>query len=125
MVIMFPAAEFFMIWKSPLVLDKFDITLGVQWLRSLGPIFWDFSKLAMSFWWCDHQATLHGDISSTARPNLATCDGQELLPCLLEEFGTLFVEPRGLPPSGHCDHQIHLLAGSGPVVVRPYRYPTV
>ncbi|CAL2271884.1 unnamed protein product [Prunus armeniaca] len=27
-----------------------DIVLGVQWLRTLGPILWDFERLTMKFW---------------------------------------------------------------------------
>ena len=42
---------------------------------------------------------------------------------LLEDFPDLFEDPSGLPPSRSCDHRIPLLPGSGPVVVRPYRYP--
>jgi hypothetical protein len=33
-----------------LPLVGFDIVLGVQWLRSLGPILWNFSTLSMEFW---------------------------------------------------------------------------
>jgi hypothetical protein len=33
-----------------LPLDGFDIVLGVQWLRTLGPILWDFDDLKMMFW---------------------------------------------------------------------------
>jgi len=31
-------------------LDGFDLVLGVHWLRSLGPITWNFDTLSMSFW---------------------------------------------------------------------------
>lgn len=41
---------------------------------------------------------------------------------LLEEFAVVFQEPRGLPPKRPHEHVIHLLAGQGPVNVRPYRY---
>jgi len=33
-----------------LALDGFDVVLGVQWLKTLGPITWDFSNLSMAFW---------------------------------------------------------------------------
>jgi hypothetical protein len=33
-----------------LPLTGFDVILGVQWLRSLGPILWNFSALSMEFW---------------------------------------------------------------------------
>jgi hypothetical protein len=36
-------------------LDGFDIVLGVQWLRSLGPILWDFDRCHMSSWRINHQ----------------------------------------------------------------------
>jgi len=32
-------------------LGGFDLVLGVQWLRSLGPIVWDFDALSMAFWY--------------------------------------------------------------------------
>jgi hypothetical protein len=34
-----------------LTLEGCDIVLGVQWLRTLGPIIWDFLQLTMSFSW--------------------------------------------------------------------------
>ena len=35
----------------------------------------------------------------------------------------MFGELRGLPPRRSQDHRIPLLPGSGPVSVKPYRYP--
>jgi hypothetical protein len=32
-----------------LPLEGFDLILGVQWLKSLGPIVWDFAALSMAF----------------------------------------------------------------------------
>lgn len=42
---------------------------------------------------------------------------------LLTQFTTLFEEPHSLPPSRLTDHHIHLHPNSGPINVRPYRYP--
>jgi hypothetical protein len=41
---------------------------------------------------------------------------------LLRQHGAIFDEPTGLPPARPYDHHIHLLPGTAPVVVRPYRY---
>jgi hypothetical protein len=32
-----------------LPLEGFDVILGVQWLKSLGPIAWDFVALSMAY----------------------------------------------------------------------------
>jgi hypothetical protein len=42
---------------------------------------------------------------------------------LIDQFGILFEEPQGLPPSRACDHAIPLIPGARPVNIRPYRYP--
>nr|GMD72711.1 Transposon Ty3-G Gag-Pol polyprotein [Ipomoea batatas] len=42
---------------------------------------------------------------------------------LILSFSTIFQPPRDLPPHRDLDHRIHLLPGSKPVNVRPYRYP--
>jgi hypothetical protein len=41
---------------------------------------------------------------------------------LLRQHGAIFDEPIGLPPARPYDHRIHLLPGTAPVVVWPYRY---
>ncbi|KAL1534405.1 hypothetical protein AAHA92_30586 [Salvia divinorum] len=42
---------------------------------------------------------------------------------VLHAHSTVFQLPTGLPPARQFDHRIHLLPGSKPVNVRPYRYP--
>ena len=54
---------------------------------------------------------------------VCTSSDQPLLDRLLLQFGSVFDEPRGLPPARRYDHRIHLLPGTAPVAVRPYRYP--
>lgn len=42
---------------------------------------------------------------------------------IVHQFQSVFVPPKGLPPSRFCDHKIPLIEGAKPVSVRPYRYP--
>lgn len=42
---------------------------------------------------------------------------------VLESFGEVFKMPEGMPPLRPFDHRVHLLPGTPPVNVRPYRYP--
>jgi hypothetical protein len=46
-----------------------------------------------------------------------------MLDRLLQHHVAIFEEPQGLPPARPYDHRIHLLPGTAPVAVRPYRYP--
>lgn len=46
-----------------------------------------------------------------------------LLASLLQQFSSIFSVPQSLPPHRSQDHHIHLLPGSNPINVRPYRYP--
>ena len=54
---------------------------------------------------------------------IVAAPSQPLLDQLLEQFEPVFAVPQGLPPMRLYDHRIHLLPGTAPVVVRPYRYP--
>ncbi|KAL4324350.1 hypothetical protein GQ457_11G020520 [Hibiscus cannabinus] len=76
-------------------LEGVDVILGVKWLCTLGPILWDFNSLTMKF----------------------VVNGKEII------WQGQLPEPSGLPPNRGCDHRIPLKPGSGPIVVRPYRYP--
>ncbi|KAF8389533.1 hypothetical protein HHK36_024048 [Tetracentron sinense] len=126
-----------------------DVVLGAYWLRTLGPILWDFSRLQMQFTYKGEYCTLKG--MKDAQNGVATnhciehmirkrssgllvhlfntsihmdrheepADLQELLTA----FTDVFAEPNGLPPNRSKDHRIELLPNSCPVSVRPYRYP--
>jgi hypothetical protein len=103
-------------------LGGFDIVLGCEWLRTLGPILWDLNVLSMAFWRHDHRVQWFG-VNARPSPGLSALATDALLSLLLEEFQDLFSTPLGLPPPRAFDHRIHLLPGSLPVAVRPYRYP--
>ncbi|XP_042952144.1 uncharacterized protein K02A2.6-like [Carya illinoinensis] len=122
-----------------------DVVLGVQWLETLGPITWDFSKLLMSFRQEGKLIELQG---LRLKPSVVedghkmpkgkgvllqimavTEGGKEQIKLeadvtqVLEEFQGVFNEPKGLPPPRNHDHQIVLKEGTQPTANRPYRYP--
>ncbi|KAF5454428.1 hypothetical protein F2P56_024094 [Juglans regia] len=127
-----------------------DIVLGVQWLETLGPIMWDFSKLLMSFMWKGKTIEFKGlklspsvveDSEKTLKATIAKgkgmflqimCEKGEETDCekmeeqfseLLEGFCEVFNESQGLPPPRNHDHHIILKEGTQPITNRPYRYP--
>jgi hypothetical protein len=97
--------------------STWSYVLGVQWLRSLGPILWNFSKLAMEFWHQGHR------VHWTGIGGQQLLDSRPVLDALLISYSDIFTEPQGLPPPRYHDHHIRLLPGTTPVAVRPYRYP--
>jgi hypothetical protein len=108
-------------------LGCFDFILSVDFLRTLGPITWDFDERTLAFqrdgqsvvW---HAAPEPGTPRPAAVVTAATAE-QPMLDRLLEHHAAIFEEPQGLPPAHPYDHRIHLLSGTAPVAVRPYRYP--
>jgi len=127
-----------------------NVVLGVQWLKSLGPILTDYNSLCMQFIYEGRIITLQGDKEFTLNPitssqfrgmsqtketglychiSLIETDSitsQNFHPDiqkLLTKFASLFQQPNTLPPERETDHHIHLLPHLAPVNVRPYRYP--
>jgi hypothetical protein len=119
--------EAFSISCFGITLGSFDLILGYDFLRALGPILWDFERHRMTFTRGGHRVMWLGvGASADTEPAVRaaiTPVGRPLLDCLLEQFRSIFEEPRGLPPARPYDHRIHLLPGTAPVAVRPYRYP--
>jgi hypothetical protein len=103
-------------------LGEYEVVLKYQWLRTLGPILWDFDKLSMPFWRLDRQVHWQG-LNAPAGAHLRALDNSDLLKLLIAEFAAIFAEPQGLPPPRCAGHRIHLLPRTPPVAVRPYRYP--
>lgn len=112
-------------------LDCYDMVLGVSFLRTLGPILWDFDDLCMTFWRSGKRVLWKGvgstrwDIPSTSRLHSVQKSETSLLDRLLESYSDVFEPPTGLPPQRSCDHMIHLLPDALPVAVRPYTYPQI
>lgn len=126
-----------------------DAVFGAQWLRTVGPIVLDFSKLQMRFHIEDKEVVLQG--MSTPKSKIINAEemSRELrkkkqgvllqlyslsmkdphvninpqLQPILTSYKDAFEEPKGLPPPRSQDHKIPLVLGSRPVGFRPYRYP--
>jgi hypothetical protein len=107
-------------------LGGFDFILGADFLRTLGPVLWDLDAMTVSFLHRGTRVQWQGVHPAAPQPHaavVAATDQQPMLDVLLEQQGAIFSEPTGLPPPRPYDHRIHLLPGTEPVAVRPYRYP--
>ena len=133
-----------------LPLEGYEAVLGTQWLRALGEILWNFSKMTMRFnisgkeillkgltrpkdkvvadtiLWRNAKKPATGAFLQLDVVREVAVDKSQLMPEvqeLLDAFSDLFEEPIGLPPTRVQDHRIPLQPGSGPVCTKPYRYP--
>jgi hypothetical protein len=107
-----------------LPLGGYDIVLGAQWLGTLGPTLWDFSRQSLAFGPAHDRVTWTSIDAAPAPAHAAAIDGQpgDLMTDLLDVFKDLFTEPHGLSPERHLCHRIRLEAGVSAVAVGPYRY---
>jgi hypothetical protein len=114
--------EHFVMNCYALPLEGFDVILGAQWLKSLGPIVWDFIALTMAF---VHEGRTICFVSCGGMPSVlySSQPANNLMDTLLQAYADIFEEPRGLPPQQPHDHHIHLMPGTTPIAVWPYRYP--
>ena len=129
-----------------------NVIIGVQWLKSLGPMLTNYAELTMQFFYNGALVELRGDKDTQMglitppqlrrlcrKPEGAICFHISViaedipssssptwppeLHALLLEFRQLFQNLQSLPPPRTTDHHIHLLPQATPVNVRPYRYP--
>ncbi|XP_062183583.1 uncharacterized protein LOC133887650 [Phragmites australis] len=112
--------EEFCIRLYVLALKGYELVLGIQWLRTLGPVLWDFERLSMSFWRDDHRVQWI-DVDAPLGPRLHVLRSDDLN-YLLVKFSDIFEASQDLPPRRRFDHHIHLLPRTTPMAIRPYRY---
>ncbi|GKD53695.1 transposon ty3-G gag-pol polyprotein [Tanacetum coccineum] len=123
------------------------IVLGVQWLKTLGPVEMDYEQLTIGFHLAGSSHKLQGlkgsELAALKTHELMGIQGTTLFlqitpvptedppkrsPCpviqrVLSQFSTVFQNPTTLPPKRFQDHGIPLLPGARPVSTRPYRQP--
>jgi hypothetical protein len=116
--------------KEEFILDFFIIplagykmVLGVHWMRTLGPILWDFGRAQMRFWRDDHLVVWQGVPARRTVPTVQAAVTRDLMEALLDEFADVFNILMGWPLPCRHNHQIHFLPGTTSITVRPYRHP--
>lgn len=128
-----------------------DIVLGVDWLRLLGQVTFDYSEFIISFVHHGRLIVLCGDSpaalsirSSNLHRDIHTNEVHEsfilqisladdatatpriqssAIEGLLRPFSVVFDPPTDLPPPRQSDHRIVVQPRLRPANVRPYRYP--
>jgi hypothetical protein len=77
-------SEEFVIDLFVIPLDGYDMVLGVHWLRTLGPLLWDFNKARLSCWRDDHQVTLQGISRCQSSAAVQSISAANMMPLLLQ-----------------------------------------
>jgi hypothetical protein len=80
-----------------LVLGSFDVVLGVQWLESLGPVLWDFTKRTIAFVRGGRRVHWYAAGTSPPPSSIAATTG-DFMDEVLQGFDDVFHKPTGLPP---------------------------
>jgi hypothetical protein len=113
------SVEHFVVDFYGLTLGSYEMVLGVQWLESLGPMLWDFTKQLLTFVRDGHQVCWAIADSPAGAPAILAVEGGVMADLRLRYEG-LFATPTDLPLQCTRCHQIRLLMGTPPVAVRPY-----
>ncbi|XP_026399861.1 uncharacterized protein LOC113295752 [Papaver somniferum] len=129
-----------------------DIVLGADWLRNLGDVHFNFSKLCITFKHKGKKITLTGVhqksslsmMSGSALKNFFQKHSHGIvgqffsisgsptplptpppITTLLNEFSDVFTDTKTFPPERTLDHQIPLKENFEPVNLRPYTCPYI
>jgi hypothetical protein len=116
-------------------LSFYDMILGLDWLEQFSPMRVHWKQKWMTIPYNNSSITLFGSLPELPEGSiLQVCVvdvyvGESVeanipsdIQDLIEEFAELFVVPKELPPSRHCDHSIPLVPGASPFRIRPYRF---
>jgi hypothetical protein len=141
------------VMNSPMIsiaMGGVDVVLGIQWLKSLGTMSFNFQELFMKFSLEGKEIELRGIIGKPSKviisngmkqllkngnqgviAQLCSLDVQTYKPSIpldlqgiIDNNSKVFDDiPKCLPPTRNHDHGIHLIPGSVPPNIRSYRYP--
>jgi hypothetical protein len=141
------------VMNSPMIsipMGGVDVLLGIQWLQSLGIVDFNFQELFMKFSLEGKEIELRGITGKPSKvissngmtkllkkghqviiEQLCSLDVQTSKPSIpkdlqgiIDKHSKVFEDiPKGIPPTQNHDHEIHLIPGSVPPNIRPYRYP--
>jgi hypothetical protein len=127
-----------------------EVVLGIKWLQSLGIVAFNFQELFRKFSLEGKEIELRGITGKPGKvissngitkllkkghqgviTQLFSLDVQTSKPSIsldlqgiIDKHSKVFEDiPKGLPPTQNHDHDIHLIPGSVPPNIRPYRYP--
>jgi hypothetical protein len=127
-----------------------DVVLGMRWLQSLEAIDFNFQELFMKFSLEGKEIELRGITGKPGKviiyngmkkllkkgnqgiiSQLSSLDVKTSKPSIpqdlqriIDKHSKVFEDiPKGLPPTRNHDHGIHLIPGSVPPNIGPYRYP--
>lgn len=123
-----------------LTVAGYDLVLGVDWLETLRLVGWNFQHKTMEFTvdGVNHRIVgATGSLQSTtqvchimasiqdgwhSKNNSESAPLPKPLQRLINTYVELFTDSTSLPPTRNVDHKITLMAGTTPVLVRPYWY---
>ncbi len=129
-------------------LDGSSIILGIDWLQKCGKFTFDYMNHSVTFnkggklitvkgitgnaqlraigarqW---YKAGVHGNCCAIAHLRSSECKQEEHIPHkiqeILEQYASVFQEPKTLPPKRSHDHRIPLYPSATPVNIRPYKH---
>ena len=117
----------------PFSINGAEVVLGIKWLATLDTVQVNWKDMSLVFQRNGKQFRLQGlkpttGISTSSSFQLLSTDHQlyyppAVLTPILQQYESVFEEPKQLPPPRSQTHAIHLLPNSKPPNLRPYRYP--
>ncbi|XP_026410851.1 uncharacterized protein LOC113306080 [Papaver somniferum] len=104
-----------------------DMVLGVDWMKNISPVKFDFKNMTISFIQGGNKLSLRGlQKNSKFLPSIEPHpQTPKVLETILTKYSSIFNERTSLPPERSHDHHIPLQPNTTPPNQRPYMIPYV